>query len=131
MKTSSSVLLAAVAAAAFAISADVQAFADGLGKGPGAYPMDCTKAKDKTRCEALNKDIAACKDKLGDEWRECMHQPAQTAKFTPPKLRDCAKARNRVRCEAHNTALDACKDNTTRAEHRKCMAAQSPATGKR
>lgn len=92
--------------------------------------MDCAKAKDKARCEALNKDIAACKDKVGDEWRECMHQPAKTAKTTLPKPRDCAKARNKELCEAHNAALDACKDKTTRAEHRRCMAGQLPAPGK-
>jgi hypothetical protein len=88
--------------------------------------MDCAKAKDKVRCESLNRDIEACKDKVGDEWRSCMHQPAPTAKFTPPKPRDCTKARNVERCEAHTTALEACKDKKTRAEHRKCMAAQSP-----
>ena len=131
MKTSSSVLLAAIAAAAFSVSADVQAFVGGVGKGPSAYPMDCAKAKDKARCAALNKDIAACKNKLGDEWRECMHQPAQTAKFTLPRPRDCAKARDKERCEAHNMALEACKDKAKRAAHRKCMAAQSPATGRR
>lgn len=130
MKTSSSVLIAAVAVAAFAIGADAMPAGGGLEKGPGAYPMDCAKAKDKARCEALNKDIAACKDKVGDEWRECMHQPAKTAKITLPKPRDCAKARNKELCEAHNAALDACKDKTTRAEHRRCMAGQLPAPGK-
>ena len=60
-----------------------------------------------------------------------MHQPAQTAKFTLPRPRDCAKARDKERCEAHNMALEACKDKAKRAAHRKCMAAQSPATGRR
>ena len=131
MKTSASVLLAAVSAAAFAFSANALPAAGGLGEVPGAYPMDCAKAKDKKRCEALNRDIAACKDKIGDEWRACMHQPAQTAKFTPPKPRDCAKARNKERCDAYNAALDACKDKTTRGDHRKCMSGQLPAPGKR
>jgi len=89
--------------------------------------MDCAKAKDKARCEALNKDIEACRDKVGDEWRACMHRPAPAVKVAPPKPRDCTKARNKERCEAHNAALDACKDKETRAEHRKCMAAQLPA----
>lgn len=130
MKIPASVLLAAVAAAIVASTAAAMPAGDGPGKGPGAHPMDCAKAKDKARCEALNKDIAACKDKVGDEWRECMHQPAPTAKFAPPKPRDCSKARNRERCEAYNTAREACKDKGTRAAYRKCMAMQPPAPGK-
>ncbi len=126
MKQTLSVLLAAVAAVAFAISAAAQPVAAGPGKGPGARPMDCAKAKDKARCESLNKDIEACKDKIGDDWRRCMRQPVSTAKSAPPKPRDCAKARNKERCEAHNAALEACKDKTTRVEHRKCMAGQLP-----
>ena len=120
MKTSLSVLLAAISAATFAIAASAQA----AGPGPGRVPMDCAKAKDKARCETLNRYIEECKDKVGDEWRSCMHQPATTAKFVPPKARDCSKARNKERCDAHTAALNACKDKTTRAEHRKCMAAQ-------
>ena len=127
MKTTRSVLIAAVGAATFAIVAGAQPAGAGIGRGAGAYPMDCAKAKDKARCETLNRDIEACKDKVGDEWRECMHRPASAAKFAAPKLRDCSKARNKELCETHNTALEACKDKTTRAEHRKCMAAQLPA----
>jgi hypothetical protein len=126
MKTYLSVLLAGVAAATFAITANSMPSGDAPVKGPGAHPMDCAKAKDKARCESLNKDIAACKDKTGDEWRECMHQPAPTAKFTPPKARDCAKARNKERCDTHTSALDACKEKTTQADHRKCMTGQQP-----
>jgi hypothetical protein len=126
----SMLLLAGVAAATFATAATAMPTGTVAKKGPGAYPMDCAKAKDKARCESLNKDIEACKDKTGDEWRDCMHRPAPAANFTPPKPRDCAKARNTERCEAHNTALDACKDKTTRVEHRKCMTRQSPAPNK-
>lgn len=129
MKPTLSVLLAAVTAATFAISAAAQPAGPGPGKGTGPRAMDCAKAKDKLRCESLNKDIEACKDKIGDDWRRCMRQPVSTAKSAPPKPRDCAKARNKERCEAHNAALEACKDKTTRAEHRKCMAAQLPASG--
>jgi len=124
MKPCLSILLAAVTSATFAITAAAQPAGARLGKGPGAHPMDCAKAKDKARCESLNKDIEACKDKTGDEWRDCMHRPAPTAKFTPPKPRDCAKARNKERCEAHRTALETCKDKTTRVEHRRCMGGQ-------
>jgi hypothetical protein len=124
MKPSLAVLLAAITAATFAtIAAAVPTYA-AAGKGPGAHPMDCAKAKDKARCESLNKDIEACRGKTGDEWRECMHRPAPAASFTPPKPRDCANARNKERCEAHSTALETCKDKTTRVEHRKCMSAQ-------
>ena len=127
MKPSFSVLLAAVTAATFATIAAAMPSSAAPGKGPPAHPMNCAKAKDKARCESLNKDIAACKGKSDDDWRECMHRPAPTGKFTPPKPRDCAKARNKERCEAHTSALEACKDKTTRVEHRKCMAGQLPA----
>src|SRR5665647_3729585 len=126
MKFSLSVLLAAVSAAAFATAATAMPSGDAPSKGPGPYPMDCAKAKNKVRCETINQDIAACKDKVSDDWRECMHQPASTAKFTAPKARDCTKARNQEICEAHTKALEACKEHTTLVEHRKCMAAQSP-----
>ncbi len=123
MKSSLSVLLAAVTAALFATIAAAYPLA-GPGKDPGSHPMDCAKAKDKARCESLNKDIEACKDKTGDDWRDCMHRPAPAAKFAPPKTRDCGTARNKERCEAHNSALEACKDSSTRVEHRKCMTGQ-------
>ena len=124
-----SVFLAGVAAALFASTAAGQAAGPNLRRAPGAQPMDCAKAKDKARCESLNKDIEACKDKTGDEWRDCMHRPAPAAQFTPPKTRDCAKAHNKERCEAHNSKLEACKEKSPRAAHRRCMSAQSPASG--
>lgn len=130
MKRSLSVLLAAVAAATFATIAAAIPLGDSPGKAPGAHPMDCAKAKDKARCESLNKDIEACKGKTDDEWRECMHRPAAAAHFTLPKPRDCSKARNKERCEAHSAALEACKDKITRVEHRKCMAGQSTVPNK-
>jgi len=127
MKRSLLMLFAAVTAATFSLSAAGYSTPARAEAKPGAQPMDCAKAKDKARCEALNKDIEACRDKVGDEWRACMHRPAPAVKVAPPKPRDCTKARNKERCEAHNAALDACKDKETRAEHRKCMAAQLPA----
>jgi len=127
MKFPPSVWFAAVATAAFSLSVGAYSIGTGPEPKPGAQPMDCAKAKDKARCEVLNKDIAACKDKVGDDWRECMHRPAPAVKVPPPKPRDCAKARNKERCEGHNAALEACKDKETRAEHRKCMAGQLPA----
>ena len=130
MKPALSVLLAAVTAATFATIAAAMPLGDAPGRRPGAHPMDCAKAKDKARCESLNKDIEACKDKTDDEWRDCMHRQAPAARFTPPKPRDCTKARNKERCEAHSAALEACKDNATRVEHRRCMRGQSPAPSK-
>ena len=130
MKPSISVLLASVSAVTFAAAAAAMPSGAGPAKGPGAHPMDCATAKDKARCESLNKDIAACKGKTDDAWRECMHRPAPATKIAPPKPRDCAKARNQERCEAHNTALEACKDRVTRTDHRKCMAGQLPAPKK-
>jgi len=127
MKFSLPVLLAAVATATISLSAAAYSTGAGAEPKPGARPMDCAKAKDKARCETLNKDIEACRDKVGDAWRECMRLPAPATKAPPPKPRDCTKARNKERCEAHNVALEACKDKLTRAEHRKCMAGQLPA----
>ena len=98
-----------VIAATFATTATAMPTGAAAEKGPGAYPMDCAKAKDKARCASLNQYIRACKDKTDDEWRECMHQPAPTAKFTPPKPRDCSNARNKEHCEAHASALEACR----------------------
>ena len=126
MKSSLSAVLVAAIAATFATAATTMPAGAAAEKGAGVYPMDCAKWKDKARCAALNQDLQACKDKTDDEWRECMHQPAPTAKFTPPKPRDCSKARNKERCEAYTSALEACKDKSTRAEHRKCIAGQLP-----
>ena len=128
MKPCLSVLLAGVIGATLSSIAIALPAGSPPEKGPGAYPMDCAKAKDKARCESLNRDIEACKDKLADDWRECMRQPAPTGKFTPPKPRDCSSARNKEVCEAHTKALEACKDKASRAEHRKCMAGQLPAS---
>lgn len=125
MKPRLSMLLAGIIVAASATTAAVMAAGTAAEKGGGAYPLDCAKWKDQTRCAALNKDIQACRDKTDDEWRECMHQPVSAAKFTPPKPRDCGKARNAQACESHGSALEACKDRGTRAEHRKCMAEQT------
>lgn len=124
MKNSLTMLLAAAIAATLVSAVAAMPTGDAAGKGPRAYPMDCSKAKDNARCESLNRDIPVCKGKTGDEWRECMHQPLSTAKFAPPKARDCSTARNKERCEAHTSALEACKDKLTRAEHRACMAGQ-------
>jgi hypothetical protein len=131
MKSCLSVLLAGVTAATISITAST-ASAVAAEQSAGPYPMDCTKWKDKGRCEALNRDIPACKDKTDDEWRACMHLPAPAAKFTPPKPRDCSAARDKERCEAYNSALEACKDRSTRSGHRKCTGEQmqGPAPGK-
>lgn len=130
MKSSRSALLVAAIAATFASTVAAMPAGDAAGKGPRAYPMDCTKAKDKARCESLNRDIEACKAKTDDEWRDCMRRSAPTTKFTPPRPRDCSKARNKESCEAHSNALGACKNKITRTGHRKCMAEQLPGPGK-
>lgn len=128
MKTFWSLFAVAIAAATFAVPAAAQIPAAGgrPAAGDRAKPKDCAKAKDRARCEALNKQIEACRDKTDDAWRECMHLPAAVAKFTPPKPRDCAKAKNKKRCEAHTRALKACEQMSTRAAHRRCMAEQLP-----
>lgn len=132
MKTYLSVLLAGAIVATFAATAAAMPSGAVMEKVPGVYPMDCAKWKDKARCAALNRSIDACREKTDDQWRECMHLPAPTAKFTAPVPRDCSTARNKERCEAHTRALQACTDKTTRAEHRKCVAGQlQPLTSKR
>jgi hypothetical protein len=118
------VLLAGAAIATFAINAAAYSIGAGPETKPGPRPIDCTNAKDRVRCESLNQDIEACRDKTDDAWRRCMRQPAPSARFVPPRLRNCAEARNKERCEAHNVALEACKDKGARTEHRKCMAGQ-------
>ncbi|OGA18398.1 MAG: hypothetical protein A3I63_02965 [Betaproteobacteria bacterium RIFCSPLOWO2_02_FULL_66_14] len=128
MKPCLSMLLAGMIVATLATTAAVMAAGTAAEKVASAYPLDCARWKDKARCAALNKDIQACRDKTDDEWRECMHQPAPAAKFTPPKPRDCSKARSAQACELHASALRACEDRGTRAEHRKCMAEQSRAS---
>lgn len=124
MKPCLPVLLAGLIAATFAATVTAMPTGAAPEKGPGAYPMDCTKWKDKARCAALNQRIQACKAKTDNEWRECMYGSVPTASFTPPTPRDCSKARNKEVCEAHAGALRACKDKRTRAEHRKCVAAE-------
>jgi len=124
MKSWLLVLLAGLIGAAFATIVTAMPTGMALEKGPGAYPMDCEKAKDKARCAALNKKVETCKGKTDDDWLECMYPSAPTANFTPPKPRDCTKALNKDLCEAHTRALEACKEKHTRAEHRKCMAGQ-------
>ena len=131
MKSPLSALLVTTIAVTLAGAVAAMPAGEAAGKGPRAYPMDCTKWKDKARCESLNRDIEACKAKTDDAWRDCMRQSAPTAKFTPPKPRDCSKARNQERCEAHSSALKICDDKTTRSEHRKCMAEQLAASGKK
>ncbi len=130
MKSSLSALLVTAIAATFATAATTMSDGATAEKAARAYPMDCARWKDKARCESLNRDIEACKTKTDDAWRDCMRHSTSTAAFTPPKARDCSKARNKESCEAHSHALEACKDKTTRAEHRKCMAEQSPGSGK-
>ena len=124
MKSYLSVLFAGVIAATFVTTAFVISPARAAEKGPAADPMDCAKWKDKGRCEALKKDILACRDKIDDEWHECMHLPPLKVKFTSPRPRDCNASHNKPVCESFNTALDACKDKGTRAEFRTCMSGQ-------
>lgn len=124
MKHSLSALLAGLIAATFSAATAAMPSGAVMEKVPGAYPMDCAKWKDKARCAALNRAIEDCRNKTDDEWRACMHFPAPTAQFTPPKPRDCSTARNKERCEAHVQALAACKNVLTRAEHRQCVAGQ-------
>lgn len=131
MKSSFPILFAALAGAVFSVAVGAYSTEAGPQTMPGARPMDCAKAKSRTRCESLNKDIEACRDKVGDAWRLCMHQPMPKAKFAPPKPRDCDQARNKQGCVAHSKALEACKDKDTRVEHRECMAQQLPAAATR
>lgn len=85
---------------------------DAAGAAAKPAAVDCSKARDPQRCEALQKAKETCKDKLGADKRKCM------ADAMPPM--DCSKARNPARCEAHQKAKEACKDKPA-AEHRQCL----------
>ena len=122
MKIRHSVFVAGVLAGVFSTAVNAMPSSADMDKATSSYPMDCTKAKDKTRCAALNQKIAACKNKTDDAWLTCMYGAAQVASFTPPTPRDCSKARNRNLCEAFSDALQACRDKRTRDEHRSCVA---------
>jgi transposase len=131
MKPSILMFLSTLATATFSLSAAAYSVGAAPELKPGSPPMNCATAKDRARCESLNKDIEACRYRTGDEWRECMHRPPPAVKLAPPNPRDCTKASNREVCEAHNAALEACKDKDVRAEHRKCMALQQSAAAAR
>ncbi|OHC63384.1 MAG: hypothetical protein A2045_03560 [Rhodocyclales bacterium GWA2_65_20] len=88
--------------------------------GVPAQAVDCGKARDPQRCEALQKAKETCKDKAGPDKRKCMS-------YAMPPM-DCSKARSPERCEATQKAKEACKDKAG-PEHRQCMRDNMPKRG--
>lgn len=88
--------------------------------GVAAQTVDCGKARDPQRCEALQKAKEICKDKTGAEKRNCMMDSM------PPM--DCSKARSPERCEATQKAKEICKDRAG-TERRQCMRDNMPKRG--
>jgi hypothetical protein len=109
----SSLIILAIASTLFTLPAIAQptsssmapATPSGAGRGMGR-PADCSKAADPAQCEARRaaheQALAACRDRIGGERRQCMHQHAQQI--------DCARARVPQQCEARKRAYAACQE---------------------
>jgi len=83
--------------------------------------IDCGKARDPARCEALVRVYTACKDKKrGAERQACLKD-----QMPPP---DCSKAANPQRCETRQKLSEACKGKSGK-ELRDCLRNQR-ASGK-
>lgn len=82
----------------------------------GPRIVDCSKAKDPSRCEARIAARAACKDKRGDAKRSCMK-----AYVARP---DCSRASDPKACTARQLAETACRD-TQGAAHKRCLRMQA------
>lgn len=130
MKTRSMIVLTSLLAALFAMPAFAQP-APGpggmeprmmQGSGPAAKNRDCSQTPNPAACqerrEARAKLMETCKDKVGAERRQCMHDQRMAAT-------DCAKAADPQQCEARKQAYQGCKD-LPRAEMRQCMQQKMP-----
>jgi hypothetical protein len=73
----------------------------GMGPGPQAAPVDCSKASNPQHCADRQKAQAACQDLRGTARQDCM-----TDNMPPP---DCGKSANPERCAAQQTQRLACK----------------------
>jgi hypothetical protein len=77
MKTKLMLGMSGVAALLLSFSAAAQpgpGYGPGGGAGPGPRPTDCSKARDKARCEAHNKALEACGKERGPANAECMRR---------------------------------------------------------
>lgn len=106
-------LVGGLAAVLFSLSSFAQS-------APGAVAGDCSKARDPSRCEALQKAKDACKDKSQADKRKCMIESM------PPM--DCSKARKPERCAAMEQARVECKDKNG-PDFRLCMREHAPRRG--
>lgn len=120
MKTRSMLIATALFAAVFGGTAWAQP-APGMGGGPAAS-RDCAQAANPAVCQerqaARSKLTEACKDKVGAERRQCMHDQRMLNA-------DCGKAANPQQCEARKQAYEGCKGQP-RTEMRRCMQQKMP-----
>ncbi|WP_313954240.1 hypothetical protein [Accumulibacter sp.] len=86
-------------------------------------PVDCSRSADVEQCKARQqahrKVFEACKDKVGAERRQCMHQQAQ--------MTDCSQARNPQQCETRKQAYAACQGRNG-AQFKRCVQLQAPSS---
>lgn len=127
-------LLAMPATAQFAAGMQngmVQGMQGGMGPGmQGGGPAqgmrgqaNCSKAGNPEQCaarqQAHRKVFEACKDKVGPERRQCMHQQAQ--------MTDCSQARNPQQCASRKQAYAACQGRNG-AQFKRCVQQQAPSS---
>ena len=132
MSSKGSLLFSGLAAALLSLSAHAQmgpgggmGGMSGMGPGPQATAVDCSKARNPQHCEDRQKAQQACKDMRGANRQDCM------ADNMPPP--DCSKSANPDRCAAMQSARAACKGKYG-PERRACLKEQkvpAPAAGTR
>jgi len=94
----------------------------GMGqRGMRRGPRDCTQAANPEACkahqQARQQAYEACKDKVGPDRRQCLHEQMQNF--------DCAKATNPQQCEARKKVYQECKGQTGPA-FRQCVQQKMP-----
>lgn len=130
MKTRSMIIASSLIATLFGLPAFAQptpgavdtATVTTQGGSPTVRPRDCSQAPNPAACqerrEARAKLMETCKDKVGAERRQCMHEQ----RFSNS---DCSKAANPQQCEARKQAYEGCKGQP-RAQIRECMQQKMP-----
>lgn len=84
-------------------------------------PCDCKQAPNPAACsahrEARAKAHEACKDSVGPQRKQCMHEQMQNV--------DCAKAGNPQQCESRKVAYKECQGQTGHT-FRRCVQQKMP-----
>lgn len=98
-----------------------QPMTPGMGRASQGTPRDCAQSRNPEACQAhqqaRTQAQVACKDKVGPDRRQCMHD--QMKNF------DCSKSANPQQCAARKEVYKACKDQTGRA-FRQCVQQKMP-----